>query len=173
MQQAQATEGNKPAPLQIVSKLKGYTSPEKWDKKNIPAFDKVRPIQETKKVRVLQYELNWDFRFGADLCVDKASKELKKAGKSLEDLKSGNAFAFVNHDQTRVRLLSIDRYGDPVSIVKAMPKGRYFDLRVLRHLPEAFNGPTLDVDKATATFLDTFFSQKKRRNPNLELSERQ
>jgi hypothetical protein len=123
---------------------------------NVSLFKKARADKVTQSIRVLQYEFNWDFRYGTDKCLEK----IQSLG--ITKLKAGNCFAFVNGRKTRVRLLTLDAMGRPVSIFQGTPKGQSFDLRSLRYLPEAFNGPSLDIDTATSRFLDAFFA--KRRN---------
>lgn len=143
--------------IQPLSKsdFRGFLLPKHWEKKNVSLFKKTHAIAPTNKVRILQYELNWDFRYGVDTCLQK----MKSLGIDFSKLTSGNCIAFVNTKKNRVRLLTIDRYGQAVSIVKACPR---MDVRALKHLPEAFNGPSLDMDKATSKFLDVFFATKRK-----------
>ena len=130
-----------------------------WDKKNLAVFKKALPSQATSKIRILQYELNWSFRYGQDYCLDK----IKSLGVDLGKLARGNCFAFVNAKRDRVRLLTLDENGRAISIMQAMPKGEYMEVRALKHLPLAFNGPQLDMDAATSKFLDVFFAGKRKR----------
>ena len=122
----------------------------------VSLFTKVKPVQKTAGVRILQYEFNWDFRYGVDKCMEK----IQELG--VTKLSAGNCFAFVNGKKTRVRLLTVDQFGRPVSILQGTPKGQSFEVRALRHLPEAFNGPSLDIDAATSKFLDVYFEKKGR-----------
>ena len=120
----------------------------------VSLFKKVKSVQKTAGIRILQYEFNWDFRYGVDKCMEK----IQALG--VTKLPAGNCFAFVNGKKTRVRLLTVDKFGRPASIFQGTPKGQSFDLRALKHLPEAFNGPSLDIDVATSKFLDVFFEKK-------------
>ena len=56
------------------SDLKGLLQPGEWEKNNVTLFKRAHPVLETTKVRILQYELNWDFRFGVDACLLKLKK---------------------------------------------------------------------------------------------------
>lgn len=135
----------------------GFLPVKKWDDQNVELFKQVKPIKDTSKVRIVQYELNWDFRFSTDACLAK----LKSLKVDTALLTKGNCFAFVNRKKNRARLLAFDNKGRPLSLFQAMPKGHSFDLRALKYMPIAFNGPQLEMDIATSRFLEVFFLNKR------------
>ena len=59
-----------------------------------------------------------------------------------------------------MRLLTIDKLGLPVSILKSCLNK--LDVRALKYLPQAFNGPEVSMDEATSKFLDVFFTNKRK-----------
>ena len=148
-------------------KLKGVATYTKWKKTNLSFLAKPNRPEQTNKGRVIQIKTNFDFRYGTDFMLD----EIRKMHVNLKDLQSGNYIVFINGIQSRLRMLTVDRFGDPVIAVKSMPRGRFLDLRVIQYLPEAFNGKSIDIDQATELAMNAFLGQTKRRNQNLLLEE--
>jgi len=136
-----------------------------WGARNVGLFQRPRPIKKTDNVHIIQYELNWDFRMGQEACIEK----IRDLNVDFKKITNGNCFAFVNAKKTLVRLLTINDKGRPVSIVQKITDGERIDVRALKYLPTAFNGPKLEIDEATSKFLDVFFSTKKTQKKILNL----
>lgn len=97
--------------------------------------------------KLVRYFPNSDLRMGYDGLYLKA----KKQGLDLSNLPQGHFVAFVNTGMNKVKLCT---QNDVLAYLRRTHK---IDPRVIQHLPEYFNGQTLDYDKATEKMLRKSF----------------
>lgn len=98
--------------------------------------------------RLVRYFPESDMRAGYDGLQVMA----KKQGVSLMDLPKGHFVAFVNREQNKIKLCTGN---DVVAYLRL--KGRRIDPRVIRHLPEYFNGGAIEYDRALQKVLTNEF----------------
>lgn len=85
--------------------------------------------------RLVRYVPDSDLRLGYDGLNKKVS---------MKNLRHGEFVAFVNSARNRIKLCT---KGDLIAYLR-MPRGQKIDPRVIKHLPEHFNGSEIEYDKA-------------------------
>lgn len=112
--------------------------------------------------KLVRFFADTDLRYG----YDGLSKIAKDDGLNLLSLKKGHFVAFVNHAKTKVKLCT----SHDVLCYLRLPRGRTLDPRVIKHLPEYFNGTTIEYDAAMRKVLmDAFpkwFSSRQDNKQN-------
>lgn len=97
--------------------------------------------------KLVRYFPDADLRQG----YDGLYKAAKKEGVNMLELPKGHFVAFVNRHKNKVKLCA---QNDVLAYLRSKSK---IDPRVIRHLPEYFDGGTIDYDKAVEKMLRTSF----------------
>jgi hypothetical protein len=82
---------------------------------------------------------------------DGLAKIAKDSKVNVRDLESGEYAVFVNSARNKVKVYA---HGEVLAYLR-LPRGRSVDLRVIQHIPAAFNGKTINYDSALAKMLES------------------
>lgn len=88
----------------------------------------------------------------------------KQAGVKMKDMDEGSYLVFVNHDRDKIAMLVGPQVEGSSQIMAytRLGRGRKVDLRIIAEIPKAFDGKSLNYNKALSLAVDEAFKRKKK-----------